>query len=108
MRLRSLQRSGAFQPIQRRFFAYAAEQFGLAVVLTLGPRGAITVTDGQAVRAEPPRVQVLDTTGAGDALAGTLAAALDRGVALSNALVEGVAAGAQACTHHGAQPSSHN
>ncbi|MEO8753977.1 MAG: ribokinase [Casimicrobiaceae bacterium] len=88
------------------FFAYAGEQFGLAAVLTLGPRGALTVLDGQPVRAEPARVEVLDTTGAGDALAGALAAALDRGVALQGALAEGVSAGAYACTHHGAQPSS--
>jgi ribokinase len=43
--------------------------------------------------------------GAGDALIGALAAALDRGAPLREALREGVAAGSLACTREGAQPS---
>jgi ribokinase len=43
--------------------------------------------------------------GAGDALTGALAAALDRGDTLRAALADGVAAGALACTRHGAQPA---
>jgi len=93
--------SGPADPLA--FVAWATEQFGIAVVLTLGSRGALTVLEGQVVRAEPPRVDVIDTTGAGDALAGALAAALDRGDSLPAALAEGVAAGARACTHPGAQ-----
>jgi ribokinase len=86
-------------------FAHAGEQFGLAVVLTEGPRGALTVSNGQPARFEPPQVDVIDTTGAGDALAGALAAALDRGAALPDSIAAGVAAGARACTHRGAQPT---
>lgn len=85
------------------FVTYAQEQFGIAVVLTLGARGAVTIMDGQQVRSDPPRVDVIDSTGAGDALAGALAAALDRGATLPRALADGVSAGAAACTHHGAQ-----
>jgi ribokinase len=87
------------------FLAYAQEQFGVAVVLTLGARGAVTIMDGEQVQSESPQVDVIDTTGAGDALAGTLAAALDRGASLPRALAQGVDAGAVACTHHGAQAS---
>ena len=88
------------------FVAYAREQFGIAVVLTLGARGAVTIVDGQQVRVDSPQVTVIDTTGAGDALAGALVAALDRGSSLPRALAEGVAAGSAACAHRGAQSSS--
>src|SRR5207247_1800279 len=49
------------------FIAFAHEQFDIAVVLTLGARGAVTIADGEQVRVESPRVDVIDTTGAGDA-----------------------------------------
>jgi ribokinase len=48
-------------------------------------------------------VTVVDTVGAGDALVGALAAALDRGTAWPRALRQGLAAGSLACTRAGAQ-----
>ncbi|MFD4180795.1 ribokinase [Rhodococcus sp. NPDC058514] len=74
------------------------------VVTTLGARGATARGHGGVVlRAEPPVVEVVDTTGAGDAFAGTLAASwhLGMGVALARAC----AAGALATTRHGAGSS---
>ena len=56
-------------------------------------------------RSARPSVQVVDTTGAGDAFAGALAAALDRGADWRSAIAEGVAAGSLACTAPGAQPA---
>ena len=53
----------------------------------------------------PARVEVVDTTAAGDAFAGALAAALDRGATLPDALADGAAAGSHACTRAGAQAS---
>ena len=85
------------------FVAAATERFGVAVVLTMGARGALTQVGGDVVRAAPPAVEVVDTTGAGDAFTGALAAALDRGSGLATALSDGVQAGAGACTHPGAQ-----
>jgi|SRR5579883_158544 len=56
-----------------------------SVVLTLGERGCLVVT-GQAVTAIPaPRVQAVDTTGAGDAFIGSLAFFLARGSDLASA-----------------------
>jgi ribokinase len=85
------------------FIAAATERFGVRVVITLGARGAMTTGAGAIATMPPPRVAVVDTTGAGDAFAGALAAALDRGFDAAGAVAAGVAAGALACTHAGAQ-----
>jgi ribokinase len=58
---------------------------------------------GNCCSEAPGDVGVVDTTGAGDALCGAFAAALDRGATPPDALREGVLAGALACTHRGAQ-----
>jgi ribokinase len=79
------------------------ERFGVATVSTLGARGALVLVAGNPVGVPPPAVSVVDTTGAGDALAGWLAAALDRGATLRDAVALGVHAGSQACTYAGAQ-----
>jgi ribokinase len=75
----------------------------VTVVRTLGARGATMQWQGNCCSEAPDRVAVVDTTGAGDALCGAFAAALDRGAAPPEALREGVRAGALACTHRGAQ-----
>lgn len=80
-------------------------RFGCATVITLGAQGVLAATSGRLMRLAAPPVQVVDTTGAGDAFAGALAAALDRGAPWSRALAEGVAAGSLACATAGAQPS---
>jgi len=75
------------------------------VVITLGERGAI-VLDQQGARRIPPfRVKAIDTTAAGDAFVGALAAAYAAGRDLDTALCEASAAGALAATKLGAQPS---
>jgi len=80
-----------------------AGRFNNVVIVTLGAKGAIASVNGEHIVAAAPTVIAVDTTGAGDALAGALAAALDRGAPVRMALAEGVAAGALACTAHGAQ-----
>lgn len=52
-----------------------------------------------------PAADVLDTTGAGDAFCGALAAALARGAGRDAAVAAALAAGAEAVRHTGAQPS---
>lgn len=73
-----------------------------SLLVTLGANGA--VWDGLVVPAvEVPPGEVLDTTGAGDAFVGALAAALARGAGREEAMRLAAAAGADAVTHPGAQ-----
>jgi ribokinase len=72
----------------------------ISVCRTLGERGA--EWDGIVATADP--VRVVDTTGAGDAFAGALAASLALGLAEEDALAAAVEAGGHACTYVGAQP----
>jgi ribokinase len=86
-----------------------ARERGIAtVIVTDGGDGAAAAIDGgsgQAIVVTAPVVEVVDTTGAGDAFAGTLAALLAERVALSDALAYACTAGALACTGSGAVPS---
>lgn len=85
------------------FVSAATERLGLCAVVTLGVRGAITSSAGRVVRVSPPEIAAIDTTGAGDAFAGAFVAALQRSAMIDDAIAAGVAAGALACTHAGAQ-----
>jgi ribokinase len=76
-----------------------------AVVLTLGARGALLVNEELAEFIPAHRVDVVDTTGAGDAFCGALAAALARQQDLTDAVRFANAAGALATTRLGAEPS---
>ncbi|MGD2058449.1 MAG: ribokinase [Anaerolineales bacterium] len=75
------------------------------VILTLGPDGAMLI-EGEHVDSVPtPEVEVVDTTGAGDAFVGAYAARRLAGDAHLAAVQYGVCAGALAVTVLGAQPS---
>jgi ribokinase len=78
---------------------------GLArsVVVTVGAAGAVLVTQDGVARIPAPRVPgVRDTTGAGDALVGVLAAALAKGLGLRSATAAAVAAASRSVTVDGA------
>jgi ribokinase len=74
-----------------------------AVVLTLGAAGARILPDGPSLAALPARV--VDTTGAGDSLAGALAAGLAEGRPLADALRLGLAAASLCVERRGCQPA---
>jgi ribokinase len=74
-----------------------------AVVVTRGRRGATMFRGGQQLDIPAPRVDVVDTVGAGDAFNGALATALSTGLSLETAVTAGVQAGALACTGPGAR-----
>lgn len=73
------------------------------VVLTLGKNGAIVATKEDIVHIKGLKVNVVDTTGAGDAFCGALAVALSRGKELKDAAKYANYAGALATTKIGAQ-----
>jgi ribokinase len=84
----------------------ALEALGLKrVIVTLGDEGVLVVEEGQAVHLPAHRVQVVDTTAAGDAFVGAFAVALTEGHPTLTAASWGNAAGALAVTRAGAQPS---
>lgn len=73
------------------------------IVTTLGSGGARWDSANGRVEVEAQRVEAVDTTGAGDAFTGALAAALALGAGPGDALTAGVAAGSDAVTRDGAQ-----
>jgi ribokinase len=72
-------------------------------VVTLGADGAALVVDEEVTVYPAPRVEVVDTTGAGDAFCGALAAGIDAGREIQAAVPRAVIAGAMATTAKGAR-----
>lgn len=75
------------------------------IVVTLGDQGCCARVDGELIMQDAFAVMPVDTTAAGDTFCGVLVAALDRGMTMAQALRWANAAGALACTRHGAQSS---
>jgi ribokinase len=76
-----------------------------AVVLTRGAEGALIIqADGELALPALP-VDVIDTTGAGDAFNGALAVGLTMGMTLTDAVRIAIVAGALACTRRGVVPA---
>jgi ribokinase len=81
------------------------ERAGL-VCLTLGAEGAVLLENGREVeRAEPPAVEAVDGTAAGDAFTACLVVSLLEGRSRDDALQRACAAGALAASRLGAQTS---
>lgn len=76
-----------------------------AVVVTLGPEGALVVTRDGSLHVPGVEVKVVDTTAAGDSFCGALADALVRGLELEHAVRWAVTAAALTVTKKGAQQS---
>jgi ribokinase len=85
----------------RELAASVASSTARSVVVTLGAAGAVAASADGSWSAAAPRVTAVDTTGAGDAFIGTLAAFLAEGRPLEEALRIAVAAGALAVQARG-------
>jgi ribokinase len=82
-----------------------ATKHDLTCVVTLGAEGALAIGPKSALRIAALPVEPVDTTGAGDAFVGVLAASLDLGHELGAALRRASVAAGLACTRFGAQTS---
>ena len=78
---------------------------GRIVVVTLGAEGVMAATPDGFVRARGLTITPIDTVGAGDTFCGYLAASLEQGLALEEALRRAAVAGSLACLKPGAQPA---
>ena len=76
-----------------------------SVVVTVGGEGAVVASSGGVEIVEAEQVDVVDSTGAGDAFTGAVAAALSAGQNLLAAVRIAVRAGTHAVTRPGAQAS---
>ena len=82
-----------------------AERHDLTCVVTLGAEGAVAIGPAGSHRVGALVVEPVDTTGAGDAFVGILAAALDQDRPLTEALARASVGAGLACTRVGAQTS---
>ncbi|MUG99635.1 ribokinase [Scytonema sp. UIC 10036] len=86
--------------------ATVLRQWGVKnAIVKLGAKGVVCATAEETFFVPAFPVRTVDTTAAGDAFNGGLAAALHEGLSLHQAVVWGAAAGAIAATKPGAQPS---
>jgi ribokinase len=83
-----------------------AERLGLSVVVTLGADGALVLPRGKSASwVDAPRVEAVDTTGAGDAFLGAFAVGLALGRSVEAAVRLGCVAAADSVTRLGTQAS---
>jgi ribokinase len=75
------------------------------VVVTMGPAGAIAFGESGTIEVPAPAVEAVDTTGAGDAFTGVLAATLAGGSDLATAMKRAVCAASLSVLSPGAQAS---
>jgi len=89
----------------KRLLADLSQRFSLTAIMTLGKQGAIMIGPADGFEAPALPITTTDTTGAGDAFAGILAAALDADASLENAVRRASVGAALACKTMGAQTS---
>ena len=91
--------------LDRRSEALARLRPGLTAVVTAGAAGCYVAAGDGAWHIPAPRVRAVDTTGAGDAFIGALAAELRTGATLHDSVLVAVRAAALSVTRHGTMPA---
>ncbi len=95
--------------VEAAYYGEIVRTHGALVAITYGSRGAELYDNGQKVaEAHPPKVNAIDTTGAGDTFTAALVVALVEGQQYEQALAFACAAAAASTEQHGAQPSLPN
>jgi ribokinase len=79
-----------------------------AICVTLGDRGAVAITENEAIAMPAPRVKAVDTTGAGDCFVGAVAASLAKGSPIRAALGYATIAASICVQRMGAGPAMPN
>ncbi|MGV2113783.1 ribokinase [Agrobacterium salinitolerans] len=82
-----------------------SEALSTGVLRTMGGKGAEAYIGGEHVTVPALQIDVVDTTAAGDCFVGVLAAALDRGAGIQEAMRRATTAAAIACSRSGSQSS---
>jgi len=92
--------------VEAAWYGDSLSAAGGMIATTVGAAGATITKNGDDIAfAKPPRVNVVDTTAAGDTFTAALTVAIVEGQEPQQALEFACAAGAAACTKLGAQPS---
>ncbi len=78
-----------------------ASNFPNHLIMTDGKNGAYFIKDGSIFNIRPPRVKIIDTTGAGDNFHGALALALSRNFSLEDSVKLGIAVATLSCSGYG-------
>ncbi|MGD9914577.1 MAG: ribokinase [Rhizobiaceae bacterium] len=89
---------------QERMLSFAGKT-GRTLIVTLGGDGVLTAQAGKIIETPALRIAPVDTVGAGDTFCGYLAAGLEAGLPLTEALRRAAAGASLACLKPGAQPS---
>ena len=93
-------------PTGHRDLAVQLRERGVGtVIVTMGDQGALVLGDGLDTVVPTRKVDVVDTTGAGDAFNAGFAAALAEGRPVLDCVENGALTGAHACTRLGVVPS---
>ncbi len=93
--------------VEHSFYAEQLKTYKGFIALTLGAKGAVLFNKGEEIaRAAPPKVDAIDTTGAGDCFVGGLMVSLMEGLSAQDALTRACACGALATTRLGAQAAT--
>ncbi|MBA3812882.1 MAG: ribokinase [Alphaproteobacteria bacterium] len=88
-----------------------AANFGITCIVTLGKQGAIACSPEGGWEVKAMDIEAVDTTAAGDAFVGVLAASIEKGLDLPSALRRASVASGLTCLTKGAQtslPASHH
>jgi ribokinase len=90
-------------PNEHELEALGSLRDDVVVVETRGPEGVVIGRGGEETRVEAPKVEAVDTTGAGDCFNGVFAAGLAEGMDVTEAAERGAAAAALSVTKVGAR-----